>query len=151
MKFDIEAEGISIIPCMGKNNLDRPTIIFQQFGIKTYTIWDSDMDNDSDSDLEANHRLLRLFNEEIQDWPEKIGNDFACFEKDMTSKINEEIGLTLFDRLLEKACEEFCIVRKNQAKKNSQILKYVFQEAYLEGKKCLYLEEIMNKIIKLKR
>ena len=39
---DFEAHGIAVLPVGGKHNLDRPALIFAEFGIPTYVIWDSD-------------------------------------------------------------------------------------------------------------
>lgn len=146
---ELVGKGISIIPCMGKNNLDRPTTIFKKLQIKTYTIWDSDKHKDSNSDPETNHRLLRLFNEPTEDWPEKIEGQFACFENDMTSKIKEEFGEDLYEELLNQACQKFC-KKKKYAKKNPEVLKFVFQKAYEKGERCVYLEKVLNSILKLK-
>jgi predicted ATP-dependent endonuclease of OLD family len=42
MKKDLESIGVSIIPVGGKRSLDRPAIIFKEFGIRVYMLWDSD-------------------------------------------------------------------------------------------------------------
>lgn len=85
--IDMETMGISIIPCMGKNNLDRPTSIFRSLGIPTYTIWDSDCQKGTASkqskSKESNHRLLRLCGASVEDWPENSSSCFACFKVDM--------------------------------------------------------------------
>ncbi|MBU0718162.1 MAG: ATP-dependent endonuclease, partial [Planctomycetes bacterium] len=42
MGHNFDSAGISVIPCMGKNNLDRPLVIFRRLGIPVYVIWDGD-------------------------------------------------------------------------------------------------------------
>ena len=37
---DLDGAGIAVIPCIGKNNLDKPLIIFRKLNIPTYVIWD---------------------------------------------------------------------------------------------------------------
>lgn len=74
---DLESIGISVIPCMGKLNLDRPTAIFSKLGIEVYAIWDGDH-GAKEPKPEDNHRLLRLFKQSIEDWPEKVTEHFAC-------------------------------------------------------------------------
>jgi predicted ATP-dependent endonuclease of OLD family len=59
--YDFDSMEISVIPCMGKNNLDRPAAIFRQLQIPVYVVWDGD-DGDKDAKPEDNHRLLRLMN-----------------------------------------------------------------------------------------
>jgi putative ATP-dependent endonuclease of the OLD family len=56
---DPESDGIAIIPCGGKTNLDRPAAIFRELGIPVYVVWDSDHGSD-DARPEYNHLLLRL-------------------------------------------------------------------------------------------
>jgi len=111
MDHDLESLGISVIPCMGKNNLDRPTAIFQKFGIKVYAIWDSDYEG-KNAKPEDNHRLLRLFNHEIMDWPEMITEQFACFERNLSYTLRREIGEQFYDECLDECCDYFCLGRK---------------------------------------
>src|ERR1700722_16105233 len=58
----LDALGISVIPCMGKTNLDRPTLIFRALGIPVYLVWDSDK-GDKDDSSKTNRLLLRLVGE----------------------------------------------------------------------------------------
>jgi hypothetical protein len=44
MNKDLESIGVSVIPVNGKRSMDRPAIIFQEFGIPVFILWDSDGD-----------------------------------------------------------------------------------------------------------
>ncbi len=63
--YDFESIGISVIPCMGKRNLDRPITIFRKLQIPVYAIWDGDYGTKG-ANAEDNHRLLRLFEQPIE-------------------------------------------------------------------------------------
>ncbi len=42
LNHDLEFQGVSVIPCGGKSNLDKAAAIFLTLSIPTYVIWDSD-------------------------------------------------------------------------------------------------------------
>ena len=81
---DFDGMGISVIPCSGKSSIDRPLIIFRQLGISVYVVWDGDYGG-NDAKPEENRYLLRLLDEPEQDWPESVGDSFACFRVDLES------------------------------------------------------------------
>ncbi len=148
MGLDLEAKGISIIPCNSKNNLDRPFVIFDSLNIPTYIVWDSD-EGKNNADPSYNKYLLRLMNCSEEDWPAQISDKFACFRSKMETTIRKDIGKECFDKHLREAQEEFEITRKDQAIKNPMIVYKVIDGAMTEGKPCSTLECIVNRIIAL--
>jgi hypothetical protein len=150
MEYDFDSLGISLIPCLGKNNLDRPTAIFQKFGIKVYAVWDSDYMK-RDAKPEDNHRLLRLFNQEIEDWPEMVAKNFACFKKNMGDTLRNEIGEEFYDECLDECCDLLCLGRRTWAKKNPQAIRTILAKALEEGKSSETLEKIIKNIISLRQ
>ena len=147
---DFERIGISVIPCMGKNSIDRPTAIFRELGISVYAIWDSD-EGGKDSKPEENHRLLRLFSQEIEDWPEKVTANFACFKKTLTLKLQDELGKEFFDSALESCRIKYFIARNDQALKNPIIIQEILTKAKTESRKSVTLEQIVENIVSLKK
>jgi len=150
LEYNLESMGVSVIPCMGKNNIDRPTAIFRELGIPVYAIWDSD-EGGKDSKPEENHRLLRLFSQEIEDWPEKITANFACFKKTLLCKLQDELGKEFFETTLESCISEYCLSRKEQALKNPIVIQEILTKAMKENKKSVALENILDYIIALKK
>ena len=151
--YDLESMGISIIPCMGKNNLDRPTAIFKNLGIPTYTIWDSDCGHgkkNENEEKERNHSLLRLFGYPIEDWPEKVTQEFACFKHDLKSTLCNEIGRDFYDESLEECCTRLCL-DKDHAVKNPLVTKEIIAEARKQNKHSDTLEKIITQIIALSK
>jgi putative ATP-dependent endonuclease of OLD family len=147
---DFERIGISVIPCMGKNSIDRPTAIFRELEIAVYAIWDSD-EGGKDSKPEENHRLLRLFSQEIEDWPEKVTANFACFKKTLTFKLQDELGKEFFDSALESCRTKYFIARNDQALKNPIIIQQILTQAKMDGRKSATLEQIVGNIVALKK
>ncbi|MEM3586669.1 MAG: ATP-dependent endonuclease [Candidatus Jordarchaeaceae archaeon] len=145
MEIDLESLGISVIPCMGKTCLDRPIAIFKCLQIPIYAIWDGDYGK-KDAKPEENHRLLRLFNSNVEDWPETITDLFACFKNTLMDTFKKEIGEELFDRTLNDCCKNLGIGKKKYAIKNPQVIHNIIQEAKKQGKASRTLEEIVNRI-----
>ncbi len=149
MGHNFDGDGIAVIPCMGKNNLDRPLVIFRHLGIPVYVIWDGDK-GDTDAKPEDNRRLLRLLKQPEEDWPSGVKDCHACFEVNLETTLKNEIGEELFDRLLSEAQTHFSIQKKKDALKNPVVLQRIVRKASDEGRTSATLKGIVEKIIALK-
>lgn len=145
---NLESLGISVIPCMGKGNLDKATAIFSSLQIKVYTIWDSDCEK-KDAKAEDNHRLLRLHNEPIEDWPEKVTGNFACFKKNMTSTLCDEIGEDFYNDALGALCGQLGL-KKDDTCKNPTVIEEIIKEAQKQNRVSKTLNNIITHIIDLR-
>lgn len=145
MGTDLESKGASVIPCGSKSCLDRATAIFSSFGILTYTIWDSDYQKKK-GHKETNKRLLRLFNEPEEDWPEKIADRFACFKQNLKHSLMNELG-DFFDDTLQACCDSLEIDDSEYAIENPVTYRYIFEEAKKQGKSSPTMEKIISKIV----
>jgi len=133
MNCDLEAKGISVIPCKGKCSLDRPYMIFTTLGIPTFVLWDGDKDGKG-ADPAYNRYLLRLLGQEEEDWPNQVQKTWGCFKHDAGTCLREEIGPELFDALLAKTQETFGIARRKDALKNPTVLEAVIKQAASKGR-----------------
>jgi len=149
LRHDFDSLGISVIPCMGKTNIDRPAAIFRQLQIPVYAIWDSDYGN-PDPHVATNRLLLRLFDAPEEDYPEQIAGHFACFKRDLTTTLCAEISKELYDSCVEECCDRWCLGRRKDAIKNPLVVKEIIQEAKKQGKSCRTLEEIISRVIALR-
>jgi len=131
---------------MGKTCLDRPVAIFRSLDIPVYAIWDSDYGK-RDVKPEDNHRLLRLFNQEIEDWPERVTDEFACFKQSLMETFKKEIGEELFNESLNACCEHLGLDKKKHAVKNAMVIHHIIQEAKKQGKSSPTLERIVSRIV----
>jgi len=146
MGYALESKGISVIPCMGKTCLDRPIAVFRSLGIPIYAIWDSDHGRE-DAKPEDNHRLLKLFNQETEDWPDMVTSRFACFKQSLMHTFKTEIGEKTFNDALNACCAHFGIGKKEYAMKNPLVIRHIIQEAKKQGKSSTKLEEIISRIV----
>ena len=146
MNLDLESEGFAVIPCSGKASLDRPFIIFSQFGIPVYIVWDGDKGG-KDAKPEDNHYLLKLVNEKnMIDWPSGVYEKYACFEKDLDTTLRDEIGKEKFNQFLVECQEKYSVPEKKHALKNSFIIEEIVKKAQKEKLKSKSLENIIDKI-----
>jgi putative ATP-dependent endonuclease of OLD family len=150
MGHNFEKLEISVIPCMGKSNIDRPTIIFRNLGIPVYAMWDSDFGR-SGANPEDNHNLLRLFGKPIEDWPEMITDSFACFKTTLMKKFQAEIGEAPFNEILTECGDHFQVKKMEHAVKNPWVIREFFKESQQKGKTCPTLEEIISRIITMRQ
>ena len=149
LKHNFDALGISVIPCSGKTNIDRPYIIFSSLEIPVYVIWDNDK-RSSDPKVDVNHRLLRLLKQPVEDFPSILSEKFSCFENNIGEILQNDIGKSYFDKLLQEYQKEFEIPKKEQAAKNSLIINNLLHKAKEDGHSSKTLESIVNKIVELR-
>jgi len=148
MGYDMESMGICVVPCMGKNNLDRPAIVFRDLGIRTYLIWDNDKDA-KQPNPDENKRLLRLIGVQEEDWPVGVWEQHACLDCNLECTLQNEITPAVFDPLFEEIRTEFRM-KKDRACKNPIILRLVIQKAAQLGHTSRTLMEIVERIVKLR-
>lgn len=163
MNKDLESIGISVIPVNGKRSMDRPAIIFQEFGIPTYLLWDSDGDKgetvgvcrtcgkplDGKPDPCDNHRLLRILGKPEEDWPEHREKQHCCFKRDLESTLKAEIGDALFEKLLDESQTEFAIPKRKHAIKNPAVIAAIIDRAQRADKTSTTLQGVVRSILAL--
>ncbi len=155
LNYDLESQGISVIPCDGKSNLGKAAAIFKSLEIPTYVIWDSDngsftRQNEIDRTRKENHCLLRLMGRPPVDWPKEVTDRFACFDSNLENTLKQEIGEAVFDHLLESCQSEFGIPQRKQAIKNPVVISALLQKAKDDGHGSQTLEQIFRKIMALR-
>ncbi|MCH8120356.1 MAG: AAA family ATPase, partial [Planctomycetes bacterium] len=126
--IDFDSLEISVIPAGGKRSLDRPAAIFKGLNIPTYIIWDSDSGKNG-AKPEDNHRLLRLCEQEVEDWPSQIASHFACFERNFGATVSDEIGEELWNQLLIESRDHFEYPENDSAQKNPAVVERVVRKA----------------------
>ncbi|WP_300579094.1 AAA family ATPase [Phenylobacterium sp.] len=146
MGVNFESAGIAILPAGGKNNLDRPAIIFRELGIPVYIIWDCDSDAESFQNL----RLLRAVDPsadhlEFQRETVVRGN-YAYFAVKLEASLKQEIGNSLYESCLSAACDEFGVPANADAQKSPEIMKRFLELAEQEGATSKTLEHIVDVI-----
>lgn len=144
LKQNFASMGICVIPCMSKNNLDRPAVVFRDLGIKTYLIWDNDKGTEN-AKPQDNKRLLRLVGATEEDWPSGVWDTHACFDPELETVLMREITPEVFDYHFHKAMAEFRIDQK-KAMKNPFVLRYVVERAYREEHYSKTLTSMVEKI-----
>lgn len=163
-EVDFEGNGISVIPCGGKTNLDRPYVIFSQLGIPIYAIWDGDSGRgetrgncpacgralDSRPDPRDNRKLLRLLGEDETDWPSNVAENFACFPVDLETTLRAQIGGDIFDECLNECQLEWDIKKRKIAIKNPNVIQSLICKAHAHGHTCVDIENIIGRISALK-
>lgn len=163
MEKDLESIGVSIVPVSGKRSLDRPALIFREFGIPVYILWDSDGGKgetvgvcttcgrslDRRPDPTDNHRLLRIVGGNEEDWPEHQEPNYCCFRTDLEHTMREEIGDAVFERLLADCQTEFGIPKRKHAVKNPAVISAIVQRARNEGRTSRTLEGVVSSILRL--
>jgi putative ATP-dependent endonuclease of OLD family len=147
---DLESSGISVIPCGGKTNIDRPLVIPRQLGIPVFVLWDGDK-GDKNANPTHNHCLLRLLNHATADWPAtQLSERFACFETNLEATLTAEIGEADFNKWLDEAQREFGIPKKGHALKKPAVVSAIVDKAFNTGRSVPTLRGIVEQVSKLK-
>jgi putative ATP-dependent endonuclease of the OLD family len=149
LRLDFEAAGIAVLPVEGKNNLDRPFLIFRELGIPIYTIWDCDCKT-GDHKSSVNLALNRLMRPDIEiDQPSEetfVGNDYAHFSVNCEATMREELGSSIYESGLAAACRPFGFDPSKDAQKIPDVMYSLLAAAAEKGQRSQTLEEIVKAI-----
>jgi predicted ATP-dependent endonuclease of OLD family len=142
---------IAVIPCMGKNNIDRPALIFSMLGIPTYLIWDSDRNKPvKEAHPETNRRLLRLLGEQEEEFPGKVTKKFACFENKLESTLELELGPEVVQSCKQEIAQELGESTIEDCLKRPALFSKLLLKARSKGRESLTLTSILDNILALR-
>jgi len=166
--YDLESMGVAIVPCSGKNNLDRPWGVFAALGIPIYVVWDTDENlckNGKSNDCspcdkllkskcnahpETNEQLLRMLGEPTVRWPGlRIEAEYACLATRLEDTVRSELTQPVFERAFVVAKKELGIVDTEHAIKNPAVIKRVLELAAESGMEAPTLGGIVERIVAL--
>jgi len=156
MKKDWSSLGIAIIPARGKNNIDRPVVIFRGFSIPTYFIFDTDSSykgkKEEAETIKRNKRYLKLAGAKEEDFPPtQVNETWACFEDEMETYLEIELGEDIFNTLRDETADELGYDKPSNVLKNLDGSERFIQKVYSQGKSLPQLEKIVDQITKLPR
>jgi len=149
MGLDLDSAGVSVIPCGGKNNIDRPAAIFRSLGIPVYPIWDSDR-GEYGASSEPNQRLLRLLGEQPEDWPAGVYGTYACFENDLETAMENELGSDYYDNLVTECQSEYGFLKKKHAMKNPHVVSRIIERSSKDGFELAFLRRILENVLAMR-
>lgn len=149
-----DSKGIVVIPVIGKNNLDRPALIFQDLGIPVYLIFDTDSDcspTDLNSHKKVNIILKKIMGEANLTEPLelKIERNYASLNPSMTKVIKSAIGDVLYTQIMDEVKEEYGFKKDKDCRKNYIVMTQFIQRVYDSGEQITELEEIIQNIYDL--
>ena len=156
MKKDWSQLGIVVVPAGGKNNIDRPTVIFKGLSIPTYFIFDADSHcigkGRKEKDAKnRNHKYLRLAGVSPEDFPDtQVHETWTVFEDTLEEMIKEELGDDIFLSIQKDVASELGYDKPDRVNKNIEGAARFIELVYEKGYQIPTLEEIIEKITQLR-
>jgi len=156
MKKDWSQLGIVVVPAGGKNNIDRPTVIFRGLSIPTYFIFDADSQligkGRSEEDAKnSNHRYLKLAGAQIEDFPDnQVHETWAVFNKNLEGIFKGELDNGIFQSIQENVASELGYDDPDRINKNIEGAARFIELVYEKGYRIPTLEEIVEKVTQLR-
>jgi putative ATP-dependent endonuclease of OLD family len=150
---NLEELEISVLPCGGKTNLDRPYLVFTELGIPTYIIWDSDDAADPDDKAENNH-LFALVSSDMKDGGDAVESHYACFPTDLESYMKAEAAKVsdgLYQTALTEAKTQFGYqnTKNKTALKNPVLVTGFYERLRAAGVKFDKIEQMVRGVLDL--
>jgi energy-coupling factor transporter ATP-binding protein EcfA2 len=151
-----EALGIAVVPAGGKNNIDRPVVVFSGLDIPTYFIFDGDAHHtgkDKEDSVVRNRKYQKLAGvENIVDFPAtQAKKTWAVFHERLESELKSAIGVANYELLCQEVAEGLGFDESSKALKNSEGASIFVNAAYRKGYKVPVLEEIVSHITALRK
>jgi len=157
MKKDWPKLGIAVVPAGGKNNIDRPIVIFRGFSIPVYFIFDADSylvgKGQKETDAKnRNHRYLRLAGAPISDFPDtSVNKTWAVFKNNLETILKETLGKTEFETIQNEIATGLGYDDPERVSKNIEGSACLIERIYEKKKKISILEQIIEKITELRK
>ncbi|MEE9288850.1 MAG: AAA family ATPase [Bacteroidota bacterium] len=147
--------GIVVVPANGKNNIDRPTVVFRGLEIPTYFIFDADSQVIGNAEKEekaknSNHRYLRLAGVSVEDFPDtQVHQTWAVFKENLEGVFKEPLGGETFQAIRREVTAELGYDDPARAIKNIEGATRLVEQIYEKGFRIPILEDIVGKVTEL--
>ncbi len=143
--------GIAVVPAFGKNNIDRPTIVFRGLGIPTYIVFDGDKScegKDSEANTRAkNMRYMRLVGVEPEGFPRtRIEESWAVLEDKTETTLKADLGTDIYTSLRARVAEQLGYDKPSAVLKNSEGTYLFVTWLYAEGHRLSTFEQIIQRV-----
>ena len=151
-----EAKGIAVVPTGGKNNIDRPVVVFKGLQIPTYFLFDGDAHHNGNAKEEStvrNRKYQKLAGiaDPVDHPVTQAHATWAVFEKQLESELRLSIGDARYLQFTQAVAEELGYDESSKVLKNSAGASAFIRKAYAEGCRVPILETIVNQISALKQ
>ncbi len=156
IKKDWSQLGIVVVPAGGKNNIDRPTVIFRGLSIPTYFIFDADSHligkgREGEDAKNRNHRYLRLAGALIEDFPDtQVHETWAVFKENLEGLLKEILGNETFQAIQKEVAFELGYDDPKRVSKNIDGASRLVELVYGKNNRIPILEEIIEKVTQLR-
>lgn len=143
LDIDLEGLGAAILPVGGKNNLDRPALIFETLKIPTYLMWDCD-NGEGEATNKALQRLAGVNEADLFIAETKVAAAFTCFANELEAILQAEIAD--LPALINEVKTEFGIVKNDDVLKSAFAMRQVLEKAAANGQRSPTLEAAVQAI-----
>lgn len=146
-----DGRGVAVVPAAGKNNIDKPVVIFRGLGLPTYFIFDGDANGkDRESSRRNNKRLLRLARAEVQGFPKtQIHNEWAVLEDKLETELELALGKDMFLDIRGTVAEELGYTDSATVLKSGEGAAFFVELVYERGLRVRVLEEVVEAVTQL--
>jgi len=149
-----DGHGIAVVPAGGKNNIDRPVVVFSGLGIPVYFVFDGDnrhagKDKERDA-IRSNSLLLTLAGTKVENFPETQAQEtFAVFSDELETEI-KMLDEEIFNVIRDRVANEIGHDRPSTLLKNPHAAALFLKRLYGDGHRVPILEDIVQRITNLR-
>jgi putative ATP-dependent endonuclease of OLD family len=149
MGRSFEAAGIALLSAEGKENLDRPLVVFRSLGIPTYVVCDCD-EGTNNAKPQTNLALAKLCRPGAEAVPQPVGTRvedcYAHFAVTLERTMKEEVGADRHTTCLAAACVPFGISPSKDTQKIPEVVYQMMSAARDDGAEFATLKSMVEAI-----
>ena len=143
-------KGIVIVPAGGKNNIDRPVIIFRGLKIPTYFIYDGDSQlkgRDRENARNRNQCYCRMAGIPTEDFPPtQVHGTWCNFSETIDGEIRADLDGEVYAEIKRQVADELGYDDPDRACKNSEGASRLVELIYERGFTLPTLEHVVQSI-----
>ncbi len=144
--------GIVVVSAEGKENVDRPVVVFRGLGIPTYFVFDGDAgDENNDQAKNRNKRYQRLAGVEPVDFPQTTEQaTWAVFHRDIEDEIKQAVGVAEYESIRSETAQELGYGQPTRVEKNAEGVARLITKIYDAKLRVPILEQILERVTALR-
>lgn len=145
--LDLDSAGISVLHTSGKAAMPNVSTFLSLAGVEVYPVFDLDRDKaESNQHRGAELQIMRSL--AIDGDPEVgVGEKYACWEKNLTEQLRDELGDS-YDKALAQAAES-CGYSSSRGEKVATVMSELLQRAEAMGKRSESVSHLGERLAQL--
>lgn len=146
------SHGVYIASTEGKTKMDKPIIVFEQFGVPCFYLFDNDSQLKASAQRTTYNRMLQrlggVTEEDLVDLPSGVTSRFFALPGNLETYVRSKVEAVLYDQIIAELSNDFDVDAR-ECLKSPAIASNLFKRLMENGATFAELDQVIEEVARL--